>query len=670
MATTKVPSPDQLAAALGSGDGTLILNALSEIEAAPPSQQLAQLLNSAVPKITDTVLSFQARKTLRLLALKLQNRLSPCTVETLQQILQQPDRFEEIAIAVSTLTPADAVLAPEALRAANWQDLPSPVLPTLCQFVKKFGSIADAPALIELCRHPDPTVLTTALNALEVIDPSNIQSLVTPLLTNPNPTIRAQAIQALYRSDKAAALQHLKLLLFSKNTTEQALALHHTTFFPFQEVEPHLIKMISEVSDPKLLRLVSQVMQKNAHPELPFKLYWLCRSLKEQHQNLVKGLVLGVVRALSEKKVVQGSVQDFLEKLKARVKEEEERLLRESLLAAAALGETEAGNTQEALAEIKPTAHEHKPTVLSPTATFEDYDTLDTSSRIQLISRLSREDFGRFKARIMQLMKSTKTKEQAALIKLVGRFGSSDDATQIKPFLGTDQPDAVSAAIDALSKLDAEYLAIYLPQLMQNRNGKIRMFATKAFSSIDKNQIKSLIAGMLSSTSSRIRLNAMPPILLVDFSLVKDEVVKAFDKETTPEIIEKLGLVLCSNPDRETLRAVFRSVRTAPSNEVRDKRQNILTQLAENLSIALGKTTPAKELLDGEEKAWKAAPAVEKQPAAPVATAAKGKAGPGETAQPGQVVPTRAKVTLAIWVIAISLWLIILTIIAMRFFTG
>ncbi|HNV71544.1 MAG TPA: hypothetical protein PKO06_17705, partial [Candidatus Ozemobacteraceae bacterium] len=73
----------------------------------------------------------------------------------------------------------------------------------------------------------------------------------------------------------------------------------------------------------------------------------------------------------------------------------------------------------------------------------------------------------------------------------------------------------------------------------------------------------------------------------------------------------------------------------------------------------------------GEEKAFKAAPAAEKQPAAsPAATAAKGKPGKDEAAPAGPVIPTRAKVTLAIWAIAISLWLIILTIIAMRFFTG
>ena len=54
--TKTIPGSDQLLSAFTSGDGTLIMSALMDIEAAPPNQGLAQLLNSVIPKITDTVL--------------------------------------------------------------------------------------------------------------------------------------------------------------------------------------------------------------------------------------------------------------------------------------------------------------------------------------------------------------------------------------------------------------------------------------------------------------------------------------------------------------------------------------------------------------------------------------------------------------------------------------
>ncbi|MBF0502873.1 MAG: HEAT repeat domain-containing protein [Candidatus Riflebacteria bacterium] len=337
MATSKSNlKADQLLATLTSGDGTLVMNALSEIEETPVSAALAQLLNSALPKITDTVQAFQVRKTLKVLSLQLTGRVPKLSLTDLQKLFQQPDRFEEIAVAIALLKPTEAVLASDLLRISGWQEFPTPLLPSLCRFIKKFGSIADAASLIELCRHPDPTVLTTALEALEVIDPSNLPSLVTPLLTSPNAGIRAQAIQALYRWDKSTALRHLVEFLFSENPNEQALALHHAVSFPFAEIEPHLLRFITESTDTRLLMRVSQLMQANAHPELPFRLYRISRSLKEQHQNLIKGIVLGVVRALADSQKIQGTAQEFLDQLKSRVKREEEPLLEEALTLTAA----------------------------------------------------------------------------------------------------------------------------------------------------------------------------------------------------------------------------------------------------------------------------------------------------------------------------------------------
>lgn len=644
---------DQLSAALTSGDGTLVMNALFEIEEAPVSSALAQLLNLALPKISDTVQAFQVRKTLKVLGLRLTGRATGIGLNDLQKLLKQPDRFEDIAVAFSTLNPTDAVLATDLLRNTSWNELPTPLLPTLCRFFKKYGSSADSGPLIELCRHPDPTVLTTALEALEVVDPSDLPSLVTPLLTSPNASIRAQAIQALYRWDKSAALRHLVQFLFSENSTEQALALHHAVSFPFAEIEPHLLRFITTCSDTRLLMRVSQLMQQNAHPELPFRLYWISRSLREQHQNLIKGIVLGVVRSLADSKKIQGTAQEFLDQLKLRVAKEEERLVKESLSMTAPEAEEKPSGDQAALADLSPAEPELHP-VLPPAAgttpglpsaaasaaasaavanlSFDEYDQLDASGRLQLLGRLSPEEYSNHKGRIHGLLKSSKGKELSAVIKVVGRFATSDGARMIKPFLDSENPDAICAAIDALTHLDTEYLGVYLPQLMQSKHGKVRMRATRAFVGIDREQIKSLIAGMLSSSSSRQRAMVIPATMLVDFSLVRDALLKALEKESAPELVEKIGVVLAANPDRELLRAIMRGERHAKLEAVRDALHKVTLHVAEKLVIALGKTSSVEEIMAGEEAAL-SAEAMLPPPPASVAPATH----PGKQCPPGKV---------------------------------
>jgi len=71
--------------------------------------------------------------------------------------------------------------------------------------------------------------------------------------------------------------------------------------------------------------------------------------------------------------------------------------------------------------------------------------------------------------------------------------------------LKAKEPNIVCAAIRALSKLDIEHLCIYLPQLMQDRNGKVRMTATRAFMSIDRDSIKSLLSSMMASAKTQQR---------------------------------------------------------------------------------------------------------------------------------------------------------------------
>ncbi|MBP7634240.1 HEAT repeat domain-containing protein [Candidatus Ozemobacteraceae bacterium] len=628
---------EQIKSTLKSGDGTLVLDLLAEIEASPFAKQVVEALQQTLPEVRDPVLAFQVAKTVRYQLLKLRGAIQPSTLADLQGVLSDPAKLEDLALVMTRLESSDAFLANDLLRSSAWNTLPPEVLPSICSYFKRFGDIRDSDSLVELCRHHQPVVLAAALDALEKIDPDNLQSLVTPLLDNPNPGIRAKAIKSLYRWDKPHALRYLVELMFAQEQTERTLALHHAASFPYAEIEPHLLRFAAEVDDPRLLLRVSHIFKANAHVELPFRLYWICRNLRGQHQNLVKGILLGVARALADTKKISMSAQEFLDQLKTRVKAEEERLLRVSITSISeqtplppdiSTAETDqdtqpkvasqanpieaAGphavspSSQSFLPDLEPSASKSSPEEIDvpgrpapPPMNIDEYDSFDPTARIQLLNRLSIDGYRVLKSRLPSLIRDARGKELGALIKVIGRFGSSEDAQIVKPYLAKENPDEVSAAIDALSKLDSEYLCIYLPQLMQHKNGKIRMNATRAFGGIDRDQIKSLVSSLLMSNSVRQRALGIPAATLVDFGLVREPLLKAFHQEANPELVEKIGLILCSNPDREILHSVALAVEAAP-DVIAEQKKIILKQLAEKLSIALDKISSPEELLAGE----------------------------------------------------------------------
>ncbi|HNW36379.1 MAG TPA: HEAT repeat domain-containing protein, partial [Candidatus Ozemobacteraceae bacterium] len=430
LATEQIPST------LRSGDGTLILALLSEIESAPFAKHIVETLQQSLPEVKDPVLAFQLTKTIKLQMMKLRGDTPPATLDDLQNQLSSPDKLVDLAITVTRLESSEAFLANDVLRSSSWNTLPAELLPTLCRYFKQFGDIKDSEALIELCRHPNPTVLTAAIDALETIDPDNLQSLVTPLLDNPNPGIRAKAIKSLYRWDKPGALRYLVELMFSKELTEKALALHHAASFPYAEIEPHLLRFVAEVDDPKLLMRVSLIMKAHAHTELPFKLYWICRNLRGQHQNLVKGILIGIARSLADSKKVTVTAQEYLDQLKERVKAEEDRLFHAAILSEppdASQPQEPEHSEPQLLPDLEPSAEPSPPeqpvssgkTNQVATAGIEEYDSLDPSSRIQLLNRLSNDGYKELKSRLPSLVRSSKGKELGAVIKLIGRFGAS-----------------------------------------------------------------------------------------------------------------------------------------------------------------------------------------------------------------------------------------------------
>lgn len=614
----------ELLAGLTGDHSSLAITLLDEMDSRVPSRNEAEMLKQAYDTVKDTVLSFQIKKSLRLAVFKLKKATFKVSLAGLQKLLEDQSRLEDLALAIATIETAEAFLAADYLRQAHWQNFPAPILPSFCSFFKKHGGIEDSQALQELTRNPDPTVLTAALAALEKIDPGNLQGIIIPLLDSPQNMVKAQAIQAFYSWNKSEALKHLLKLLFSTNEQEIILALHHASFFPYPEIEPHLIRLLTQVESPSVLMRVSQILKNNANIDLPFRIFWVNRSLEGQHQSLVKGIILGIVRSLADKKLIEISVQDYLNALKERIKAEELRLLKvtcsvtseeaeESILPGIFENDSPATSqpsTSEALTPAganekrigeKPTSQ----TIKNPEVEFDNYASLSEQDKIQLLARGNASFFNNHRPRLLSLFAEAQGRELCSLINLFGKFGKSEDSEKLKKLCKSDNPDIVCACIRALSTLDAEFLCLYLPQFMQEKNGKIRMTATRIFVTIDRERIRSLISSLLASSHVKQRMLGVSSSMLVDFNIIREPLLDAMSKETNVEVVEKLGIVLASNPDRELLNSVYKISRTSRAS-LKAENQQIAIMLAENLSKALNHISTPEELLKEADNAFAA----------------------------------------------------------------
>ncbi len=584
---------------LCSGNGTVVLDTLEELDFREPTRVEAQVLKKALSIVKDPVLSFQIKKSFRLAVFKLKKANFKVSTDGFEKLLKDQNRLDDLALAIATVETAEAFLTQDIIKQINWTSFPAPILPSFCQFFKRFGNIQDSFEIQQLTRHPDPTVLTAALSSLEKLDPGNLQGIIVPLLTSPQPVVRAQAIQAFYRWNKGQATQHLLDMLFSKEENEVQLAIHHATYFPYPEIEPHLLRLISACNNPSILMRISQLIKKNAHQEIPFKLFWLARSLQGQHQSLVKGMLLGIVRELSAKKLIDCSSQEYLNRIKERAKKEELQILKDTCQFQEdadeenSLPSLEAISGQEEEHPKDEIVKEEKPKIKQG---FENYSELPTKARIQMLARLDANTFKENKPLIISLFRESEGKEKASIINLIGKFGNSqEDLERVKPSLQSEDPDLVCATIKALANLDPDYLCLYLPQFMQDRNGKIRMTATRVFVTIDKETIKSLLSSLISSNNIKQRTLGISTSMLVDFSLVRESLIEALAKETSLELLDKLCVVLSANPDRELLNCAFAKV-SNDHRSLKAEKFKVLESIADKLAIALDNISSPEEL--------------------------------------------------------------------------
>ncbi|MBU1107859.1 MAG: HEAT repeat domain-containing protein [Candidatus Riflebacteria bacterium] len=633
---------------LKSPDPAIRFSVLSRIEDMTWSNDQRETFRKLFTLELDPGIRFHMQKVLARLDRLDSGEKNRGTLDSIKEQLNNPQRDEiSLALMLESVKRNEAEAVAASLRQANWPGFSQQLLPSVLKFLKKYGSVNDTADIEKLCRHHDPRVLSSAIEALEKHNPDRLKDLIVPLLINSNFGIRSRAVRLLHRWDPSEALRHFESMLFSNQETEKQAALYQAFFFPFRQIETLMLRYISVESDPEMIKKAGLIFMTNPERHIPAHLLEVRQACVGVRQKLVDAILKGVLQSLYQAKIVNAAPEQMLQVLETHFKEKRIKLFIEhhgnalksptaetrlqsalKLSELARRGIDEARQTVEAyLAKerdlgnikkiryflesgqfdqplpIQPTqSAKPEPAPLPPQPVLVAGQTEEkkpalprqlpeysAKERQTLFSSISSENFEQCMAIIRPFFKELGISEQTAVIKKIERFGNPSDSELLTGCLQSDEPRLLEAAIEALSAINPEALHPYLPQLIKHRFDEVKLAAIKVFSLFDKKQAISLVENMLFSIKPAQRQTAIFCLSSFDFHSVSHILISAVKAETDPENLQQIFSILRSNADEDIFFKIYVDYKACKTTKRED-----YEQLCRELAAKVADDDPGK----------------------------------------------------------------------------
>ncbi|MBF0410557.1 MAG: HEAT repeat domain-containing protein [Candidatus Riflebacteria bacterium] len=603
---------------LKSDDPFIRFSVLSRIETMEWNSDQVNSFQSLLLAETDEVVMFHLQKILAHIEQKFGgNRFNENDIiQEIQDILASPDKDNlGLALVLESVKKSCSEEVTNILRKAGWENFSPEVLPFIIRFFKKFGSAKDVPQLIKLCQHSDPRIVGSAVEALEKLSFEKLQELIVPLLLNPIHGIRSKAVRLLYRWDPKEALRHFEAMLFSEEASEKQAALFHAFFFPFEEIEPLMLKFLSLEKDNTLINKAGLLFRTNPLPDEPAKLAELLESSGGARKKVVEDILKGVVESLHQIGLIDKKTDDYLSDLNRHIKQKKSSQLidqsREALSSNDSLTRKKAAHNLSELAkcgnsEAVPILKKHldkesdgqiksfiEREVVRPdssVASTEKFETMTPEQRLKCFSGLNAGNLKTIRSSLKNFYTLKPSQEEKlALITAIGRCGQKVDSPILQPFIGEPSPEILAAVIEAFGKIDPDYIFPYLPKFIKHSSDEVRLAAIQAFALFDKRQAISLVEKLGASIQPRQRQMAIFCAAQFDFLSVKDLLFTVLKIETDTDNLRQILALLKANLDEDILFQVFRV-----KKESDDKKADILQEFLEKNQKAIAEKIPSE----------------------------------------------------------------------------
>lgn len=603
---------------LHASDASLRFSVLERLDAIDWTPERVTRLRQVFSGENDANTRFFMQKILARIEKTHQVEFGPERVEAVDALLKKRDRdYLTLALLLDSLTIADAPPVIQTLVESDWLDFPAFILPTILRFIRNFGSFENAKEVETLCRHPDPWVISAAIETLEKISPDSLKNLVIPLLDNPSQGIRSRAARLLYRWDPDEALKQFEFLLFSEDPEERSAALFNAIFLPFPRIESLLLQFLSVEEIPNLLHQAGVLFQSNPQPEAPLRLLELKASCRGEKRRLLGNILHGLLEALFQAGMIKRrpdemalELEDIFQRRKTlqtidlfqialSSSDPTTRLNAARRLAAFAdlsIAQTIREILQEQFdREDNPSVKSviqagltHFPADVPPA--YPGNQTKPESPGLPGISglpglsgppehpehpehpglpglpglpaRMDATAFRELAPHLSELLRSHEGRERVVLIKAIGRFGQKEDSSLLLEFLVSTDPLLVKESIEALQRLNLHALLPLLPKFLQAPDDDVRTAAIQALSLLDKPEAVRLAEHLVLSDQPRQRELGILQAGQFDFPAVQNLLFRALQVETNPDYLKQICAIFRPNLDEELFQQISRLAAT------------------------------------------------------------------------------------------------------------
>ncbi|MBF0544226.1 MAG: HEAT repeat domain-containing protein [Candidatus Riflebacteria bacterium] len=501
----------------------------------------------------------------------------------IDQILSNPSRDNlALALLLESVKKTHASEIAQRLREANWQSFAPEVIPFILGFFKRNGSAADVPIIEKFCSHKDPRIVAAAIEVLEKLSEDKLKEYIVPLLLNPIHGIRSRAVRLLYRWDPQEALKHFESMLFSEELRERQAALFHAFFFPFEVIEPLMLKFLALENDSALVERAGYLFRANPAPEEPIRLVEVALASGGVRRKLIEEILLGVIDSLRQVGLLDKDQKEYLVELKKEivrrkntqiVNQSEEALTSQDSVArkraAINLSELAKSGNSEAMPilqkhlgvesdgqiknlierEVKPPDSKKVP---------ESFEGFSLEQRLEFFSALDLAGLKKIRPLLKDFLRGKlSNEEKLAIIRVFARSGEKADSQFLQFFINDPVPEILSAAIEALGKIDPDYIFPYLPKFIRHASDEVRLAAIQAFALFDKRQAISLVEKMAVSLQPRQRQMAIFCASHFDFPSIHDLSISILKNESDQENLKQIIALLKANLDNDLVYEVF-----------------------------------------------------------------------------------------------------------------
>jgi len=140
---------------------------------------------------------------------------------------------------------------------------------------------------------------------------------------------------------------------------------------------------------------------------------------------------------------------------------------------------------------------------------------------------------------------------QATLLRIFRKTWPTDQLSDMARYMGVNSAAVRCAAMEILIEKASDELLRFLPRLLAVDDPRLRSLAVQGLVAIDLDGALEHIEAMLLNPQPEMRGFALRNCLFLPFEQVRDMILKSIAVECFPELIEKAGAILMSNPEPE-----------------------------------------------------------------------------------------------------------------------